>query len=187
MSQIPLSGTASADRPEYDKLRDDKMRQIAPDLAYRQIAIVNVIFYGRAGAGDRNWTLIDTGRSRFRHSVSGSGAVWGRRPAECNRIDARAFRSRPSARNAGQGVGRTGLRPQAGASLFERSESYPPPDPTVGGGLCHCFLRLARKPVDVSERLRPLPDDGSVGNARMAVATHAGARPGPRFAVARKR
>ena len=61
MSQIPLSETASADRPEYDKLRDDKTRQIAPDLAYRQIAIVNVIFYGRPGAGDGNWTLIDTG------------------------------------------------------------------------------------------------------------------------------
>jgi hypothetical protein len=42
MTQIPLSHTASADRPEYDKLRDDKARQIAPDVAYRQIAIVNV-------------------------------------------------------------------------------------------------------------------------------------------------
>ena len=61
MAQIPLSETASADRTEYDKLRDDKTRQIAPDLAYRQIAIVNVIFYGRPESGDGNWTLIDTG------------------------------------------------------------------------------------------------------------------------------
>src|SRR3569833_1531412 len=61
MTQIPLSRTASADRPEYDKLRDDKPRQIAPDVAYRQIAIVNVVFVGRPGAGDGNWTLIDTG------------------------------------------------------------------------------------------------------------------------------
>jgi hypothetical protein len=61
MAQIPLSQTASADRTEYDNLRDDKTRQIARDLAYRQIAIVNVIFFGRPGAGDGNWTLIDTG------------------------------------------------------------------------------------------------------------------------------
>ena len=61
MTQIPLSESASADSPENDKLRDDKTRQIAPDLAYRQIAIVNVIFWGRPGAGDGNWTLIDTG------------------------------------------------------------------------------------------------------------------------------
>jgi hypothetical protein len=64
MAQIPLSETASADRPEYDKLRDDKTRQIAPDLAYRQSAIVNVVFYGRPGAGDGYWTLIDTGMPR---------------------------------------------------------------------------------------------------------------------------
>jgi phosphoribosyl 1,2-cyclic phosphodiesterase len=61
MAQIPLSETASADCAEYDKLRNDKTRQIAPDLAYRQIAMVNVIFYGRPGAGDGHWTLIDTG------------------------------------------------------------------------------------------------------------------------------
>jgi len=54
MTQIPLSQTASADPPEYDKLRDDKTRQIAPDIAYRQIAIVNVVLLGRPGAGDGN-------------------------------------------------------------------------------------------------------------------------------------
>src|SRR3978361_1712906 len=63
MAQIPLSETASADRPENDKLRDDKTRQIAPDVAYRQIAIVNVIFFGRPGAGDGNSMLIDAGMS----------------------------------------------------------------------------------------------------------------------------
>ena len=35
--------------------------QIAPDVAYRQIAVVNVVFVGLPGAGDGNWTLIDTG------------------------------------------------------------------------------------------------------------------------------
>jgi glyoxylase-like metal-dependent hydrolase (beta-lactamase superfamily II) len=43
------------------------------------------------------------------------------------------------------------------------TESYPPPDPTVGGGLMSLLSPLyPRKPVDVGERLRPLPDDGSV-------------------------
>ena len=32
MTQIPPPDTASADRPEYDKLRGDKTRQIAPRL-----------------------------------------------------------------------------------------------------------------------------------------------------------
>ena len=43
------------------------------------------------------------------------------------------------------------------------TESYPPPDPTVGGGLMSLLSPLyRRKTVDVSERLRLLPDDGSV-------------------------
>jgi glyoxylase-like metal-dependent hydrolase (beta-lactamase superfamily II) len=43
------------------------------------------------------------------------------------------------------------------------TESYPPPDPTVGGGLMSLLSPLyPRKPVDIDERLRPLRDDGSV-------------------------
>jgi glyoxylase-like metal-dependent hydrolase (beta-lactamase superfamily II) len=61
MNQIPISQSASAEHPEADERRDDKTRQIAVDVAYRQIAIVNVIFFGRPDAGDRRWVLIDAG------------------------------------------------------------------------------------------------------------------------------
>ena len=165
MSQIPLSETASADRPEYDKLRDDKTRQIAPDLAYRQIAIVNVIFYGRPGAGDGNWTLIDTGMP---------GAASDIRSAAQARFG--GF-GRPSAIVLTHGhfdhVGPLEtLAKEWDVPVYAHklehpylngAESYPPPDPTVGGGLMSLLSPLyPRKPVDVSERLRPLPDDGSV-------------------------
>lgn len=40
---------------------------------------------------------------------------------------------------------------------------YPPPDPTVGGGLMALLCKLyPRGPVDVSSRVRILPEDGSV-------------------------
>lgn len=42
MSQISIPQSASAEDPKADEMRDDKTRQIAPDVAYRQIAIVNV-------------------------------------------------------------------------------------------------------------------------------------------------
>jgi hypothetical protein len=61
MTQINLSEAASADNQPADQARNDKTRQIAADLAYRQIAIVNVVFYGAPGAGDGNWVLIDAG------------------------------------------------------------------------------------------------------------------------------
>jgi glyoxylase-like metal-dependent hydrolase (beta-lactamase superfamily II) len=41
--------------------------------------------------------------------------------------------------------------------------SYPPPDPTVGGGLMARISPFySRGPIDVGSRLRMLPDDGSV-------------------------
>lgn len=59
MNQIPLPQSASAEHPEADEHRDDKTREIASDLAYRQTAIVNVIFLGVPN--DRRWVLIDAG------------------------------------------------------------------------------------------------------------------------------
>ena len=42
-------------------------------------------------------------------------------------------------------------------------EKYPPPDATVGGGLMAVMSPFyPRGPIDVSSRVRPLPEDGSV-------------------------
>src|ERR1700684_4366922 len=61
MTQIPLSASADAEHPDADVERNDSTRQIAADVAYRQLAIVNVVFVGFEKAGDGNWVLIDAG------------------------------------------------------------------------------------------------------------------------------
>ncbi|PLU73394.1 MBL fold metallo-hydrolase, partial [Sinorhizobium medicae] len=61
MAQIPLGPSAVADKPQSDAARDDGTQEIARDLAYRRLAIVNVIFFGEPGCGDRGWVLIDAG------------------------------------------------------------------------------------------------------------------------------
>src|SRR5690606_10707478 len=46
---------------------------------------------------------------------------------------------------------------------LDGTASYPPPDPGVGGGLMARLSPLyPRGPVNVGERLQPLPDDGTV-------------------------
>ena len=41
--------------------------------------------------------------------------------------------------------------------------SYPPPDPTVGGGAVSALSRFyPRGPINLGRRLRALPDDGSI-------------------------
>src|SRR3954467_7279443 len=59
--QIDLDASARADDPARDEARDDGTLEIASDLAYRRLAIVNIVFSGQPGARDRNWVLIDAG------------------------------------------------------------------------------------------------------------------------------
>src|SRR5437868_5614337 len=58
--QVPLDSSARADAGPAAE-RDDGTLQIAPDLAYRRLAIVNVVFFGRPGVHDREWVLVDSG------------------------------------------------------------------------------------------------------------------------------
>ena len=49
--QVPLSSDASALQPALDAARDDKTHEMLPDLAYRRLGIVNVVFSGPARPG----------------------------------------------------------------------------------------------------------------------------------------
>jgi glyoxylase-like metal-dependent hydrolase (beta-lactamase superfamily II) len=55
--QLPLTPESIADLPHPD----DHTNEIAPDLAYRRLAVVNVVFYGTPQTSNPHWVLIDTG------------------------------------------------------------------------------------------------------------------------------
>jgi glyoxylase-like metal-dependent hydrolase (beta-lactamase superfamily II) len=165
MNQIPLSERAAADVPRADDVRDDKTRELAPDLAYRQVAIVNVVFFGSAGCGDGAWVLVDAGipgsasdlRAAARARFGGSG-----RPraivlthGHFDHVGALQTLSRD------WDVPVYAHREEH--PFLNGTRSYPPADPSVGGGLMALLSPLfPTSPVDVSERLRALPGDGSV-------------------------
>jgi glyoxylase-like metal-dependent hydrolase (beta-lactamase superfamily II) len=159
--QITLGDEARADETD----RGDHTREIAADLAYRRVFIVNVIFYGLPKAGDRNWVLIDAG-------VMGSKALI--KSAAEERFGAGA---RPSAIVLTHGhfdhVGvLEDLAEEWDVPVYAHAlelpylngqAAYPPGDPSVGGGLMASLSPLyPTKPVNVSSRLKVLPADGSV-------------------------
>ena len=135
---------------------------ITHDLAYLRHGIVNLFFWGPAGAGDRGWVLVDAGLPGAAGPIS--------------RVAARRFgpESRPAAIVLTHGhydhVG--GLRtlsrrwdapiyahPLELPYLTGRS-AYPAPDPTVGGGALAVLSPLfSPGPFDFRPMVHPLPED----------------------------
>ncbi len=140
------------------------MDTVTADVAALRTAIANLFFYGAPGAGDREWVLIDAG-------IPGS-APWIEAAAK-----ARYGTARPSCVVLTHGhfdhVGALHTLAELWdvpiyahpleLPYLDGRESYPPPDPTVGGGAMARMSPLyPRGPYDFSPRLRLLPDDGSV-------------------------
>jgi glyoxylase-like metal-dependent hydrolase (beta-lactamase superfamily II) len=163
--QVPLSSNASALQPALDAERDDKTHEVVPDVAYCRLGIVNVVFFGPSKAGDRGWVLIDAG-------LPGTKGLIKSAAAERFGSDAR-----PAAIVMTHGhfdhVGALeDLADEWNAAVYAHPlelpylsgrASYPPGDPSVGGGLMAAMARLyPRGPVNVGARLQAFPDDGTL-------------------------
>lgn len=163
--QIPISAEARADDNKRDAERDDGTHEIAPDLAYRRLGIVNVVFFGLPDAPDRGWVLIDAGLPGTRRLIeSAAKARFGEnsRPAAIVMTHGH-FDHVGSLEALAEAWEAPVLAHRLERPYLDGSTSYPPPDPTVGGGLMATLSPLfPTKPVDISSRLQELPADGTV-------------------------
>jgi glyoxylase-like metal-dependent hydrolase (beta-lactamase superfamily II) len=160
VQQIPISKSSIADRPELDDERDDEVREVAPDIAYKRILIANVAFVGMPGG---EWVLIDAGVASGAGGIKEAGeARFGRPPAAIilthGHFDHAAGLER-LLKDWNCPVYAHRLEQQ----YLNGTTSYPSPDPSAGGGLMSLLSPLFPKgPFDIGENLLVLPEDGTV-------------------------
>jgi glyoxylase-like metal-dependent hydrolase (beta-lactamase superfamily II) len=138
------------------KRGSSRVREIAPDLACKRLALVNVVFYGKPGAGDREWVLIDTG-------VGGTAGLIIRAAAQRFGNGSRPYAIILTHGHFDHVGSLLTLAERWDAPVYAHplehpflngSSSYPAPDPSVGGGLMAALSPLyPRGPIDISRRL----------------------------------
>ena len=157
---IPLDPAGRAGHAD-----DDGTQEVRPDLAYKRLAIVNAVFFGLPGAGDRGWTLIDAGIPGTAGTIKKAAAERfgdGARPAAIIQTHGHFDHVGGLEELAAEWDAPVYAHPLEMPYLSGQT-AYLPPDPTVGGGLMAAVSGLyPRGPVDVGARLHALPEDGSV-------------------------
>ena len=161
--QVPVSRDAIA-----EAVGGERALEVGPGVAYRRLGIVNVVLLGDPGEGDRGWVLVDAGLPGTAGAIAEAAAERfgeGVRPAAIVLTHGHFDHVGALAELAARWDAPVHAHPLERPYL-DGSSAYPPPDPSVGGGL---MARLAplypRGPEDLGDRLRPLPEDGTVPGA----------------------
>ena len=160
----PMAGTGMP-RAQHKRPRMGRAQAITPEVARLRLAIVNVYFIGAPDAGDGEWILVDAGlpgsAGRIRRAAEeryGSGT----RPSAIVLTHAH-FDHVGALRELAEQWNVPIYAHERELPYLTGRSAYPPPDPAVGGGAMAAMSWLfPRGPIDLGERVRPLPDDGSV-------------------------
>jgi glyoxylase-like metal-dependent hydrolase (beta-lactamase superfamily II) len=158
--QLPISDTAVLGHPVSGELF------VVDDcVAMLRAGIANVAFISRSGPPEGQWILVDCGILGYADAILKAAAKRfgdGSRPAAIvlthGHFDHVGALEELAAHWDVPVLAHVEEHP-----FLDGRQSYPPADPLAGGGLMTLLSPLfPRRPIDVSDRLRSIPPDGSV-------------------------
>jgi glyoxylase-like metal-dependent hydrolase (beta-lactamase superfamily II) len=151
--------------PKAEPKRRTWPNRLAPDLAILRTVIVNLYLYGRPGAPSGSWVLIDTGMPGSASRIIRAAEEWigpGARPAAIILTHGH-FDHVGSVQALAERWDIPVYAHRLELPYLTGRSSYPPPDPTVGGGAVAAMARFyPRGPINLGRQVRTLPEDGSV-------------------------
>ena len=156
--QVNVAASARADGIEHDGVHE-----IASDVAYKRLFMVNVCFFGTPG--QRDWVLVDAGIPGTAPLIAESAEkLFGKNaPPVAIVMTHGHFDHVGALQTLAEKWNVPIYAHEVEMPYLSGEASYPPPDPTVGGGMLAATAGLyPRGPVDVSKWLRALPEDGAV-------------------------
>lgn len=144
--------------------RAGDLLQVVPDVICQQIQIANLYFIGLPGSVD--WVLVDAGMGKgsVRRIREAAESLYGRstRP-NCILLTHGHFDHVGGLPELAEHWDVPVFAHELEIPYLSGLSSYPPPDPTVGGGaMARLSMLYPRGPVDLGGRVVPLPRDHSV-------------------------
>jgi glyoxylase-like metal-dependent hydrolase (beta-lactamase superfamily II) len=136
--------------------------EVAPGVTQVEAMMVNLFLV--AGESSRDWVLVDTGIPGFAGRIAREARVrFGDVPPQCVVLTHGHFDHIGSLHAVLDRWDVPVFAHELELPYLDGRSAYPPPDPTVGGGLmARTSPLLPRHPYDFRPNLRPLPADGSV-------------------------
>jgi glyoxylase-like metal-dependent hydrolase (beta-lactamase superfamily II) len=139
---------------------------VTADIARLRVVMVNVYFVGDPSSSDWSWVLVDAGLPRSAGPIMRAAAERFGRDAKPRAI----VLTHGHFDHVGALTDLAAAWPDVPIYAHELElpyltgkSSYPPPDPTVGGGLMARLSPLYPKhPIDLSGRIFALPSDGTI-------------------------
>ncbi len=157
--QIPLPDQARA----MEDKGEEHIREIAPDVAYRRLIMVNVMFVGMPGTAD--WVLVDAGLQGSASAiVAAAEARFGvNLPPKAIILTHGHFDHVGALRDLLEKWNCPVFAHPLEIPYLTGQQAYPPPDAAADGGIMPKLSPfLPRDPIDVSNWLKPLTEDASV-------------------------